>query len=76
LYPNPFNNFISIKTDNPKIINKIEVYDIMGRKIDTIKNNDKKSSLSLGYNLKPQMYYVQVYGDDFIKTFKVLKNSN
>jgi len=75
LYPNPFTSTIKLKIENPDDIDRITVFDMMGRQVETIEHSVVNSSLFIGSSLKPSMYIVQVYGKDCTKSFKVLKNN-
>jgi len=73
LYPNPFTTTINIKIDNPNEIDRITVFDIMGRQVENFGHSEVKNSLTIGSSLQPNMYLVCVYGTNWTKTFKVVK---
>jgi hypothetical protein len=73
LYPNPFTATFELKCDKPDEIVSIDVFDILGRKAETIKGSAISSSMTLGSSLNPNMYIVHVYGKGWTKTFKVTK---
>ena len=75
LYPNPFTSTIRLKIENPDDIDRISVFDMMGRQVETIEHSSINNSMDIGFPLKPNMYIVQVYGGNWTKSFKVLKNS-
>jgi len=73
VYPNPFTSTFNIKVENPDYIDRISVFDMMGRQVETVEHSAIKNSLAIGSSLKPEMYVVQVYGTEWTKSFKVLK---
>jgi len=73
IYPNPFTSTINLKIDNPDDIDRITVFDIMGRQVEDIRHSAVKNSLTLGSSLQPNIYIVCVYGKNWSKTFKVVK---
>lgn len=68
--PNPVIDFLSLKSD--KIINSIEVYDVLGNQIITQKNNKTNFQVDLSA-LNSGMYFVKVNSEGKQKTIKVLK---
>ncbi len=73
LYPDPFTTTLNLKIDNPDDIDRITVFDMMGRQVETVGHSAINSSLTLGSSLKPNMYIVQITGKDWTKTVKVIK---
>ena len=74
VYPNPFTSTIHLKIDNPDDIDRIKVFDIMGRQVENIGHLTIKNPLTIGSSLQPNLYLVCVYGKNWSKTFKVVKN--
>jgi len=68
IYPNPTNEYIYIQTDN--LIDKIEVYNILGKRVIQTKNNNK---INLS-NLNDGTYIVKVFSNttEFIR--KIVKH--
>src|SRR5665647_3720558 len=73
LYPNPFTTTLNLRINNPDDIDRVTVFDMMGRQVETVGHSAVNSSLALGSSLKPNMYIVQITGKDWTKTFKVIK---
>lgn len=73
IYPNPFTTTLHLKIDNPNDIDRITVFDRLGRQVETIRHSEVNSSVTLGSSLKPDMYIVQITGRDVKKTVKVIK---
>jgi len=73
LYPNPFTSTFELKCDKPDEIVSIDVFDMMGKKVETIKGSAVSNSMTLGSSLSPNMYIVQVYGESWTKSFKIIK---
>lgn len=74
LYPNPFTSTFELKLDKPEEVVSIEVFDILGKKVETVKGSAISNSMTLGSFLYPNMYIVQVKGTNWTKTFKVIKS--
>lgn len=74
LYPNPFMQSISLEVDNPDQVDRIEIFDIMGSQVETIKHGAVKQSQTIGSSLKAGIYFVKVYGKNELQSFKVIKN--
>jgi len=72
-YPNPFTTSLNLKIDRYDEIDRITVFDRMGRQVETIGHSAVTSSLDLGATLKPDLYLVNIAGKGWTKTFKVIK---
>ena len=71
IYPNPTHSILNIeKPDNIKI-NKIEIFDILGKKVFIDKKNYKQISLK---TLKTGIYFINIQSDRGIIVFKIIKN--
>jgi aryl-phospho-beta-D-glucosidase BglC (GH1 family) len=73
VYPNPFTSTFSIKVDNLDNIDSISIFDMTGKKVESIVNIKDKNSITLGASLKANVYLVMVYGTDWTESFKVVK---
>jgi hypothetical protein len=73
VYPNPFTSAFSIKVDNLDNIDSISIFDLTGKKVESIVNIKDKNSITLGASLKANVYLVMVYGTDWTESFKVVK---
>lgn len=73
LYPNPFTSTISLKIDNPNNINRITVYDMMGKQVESIEKPAIRGTLFIGSSLQSGMYIVKVYRTSGSGSFKVVK---
>lgn len=67
--PNPFSNKIEITSNS--LINKVEVYNIEGRKIKTVNNSYNEIDLS---SAEKGIYFVKVFGENKTNTQKLIKN--
>ena len=67
VYPNPASSEINIQTDLN--IDKLELYDILGKFI--LKETNSTKSIKLN-NLKPGMYLLNIYSDDFRTVKKII----
>lgn len=73
LYPNPFTSAINLKVNTADKIVGIKIFDATGNQVEKIEYPEAKSLLTLGSSLKPDAYIVDVYGENWNKTFKVIK---
>lgn len=73
LYPNPFTSGFNLKIDHPDAVERIEIFDIVGKQVEVIKNAALSNTTSAGSSLKPGIYVVKVYGADWLQSFKVVK---
>ena len=73
-YPNPFNPQTMISYSLPQISNvTLKVYDLMGREVATLLNNEKKAAGNYeisfnASNLSSGVYFYKLQADRFIKT--------
>ena len=73
IYPNPFDNELTVKLTNSFERLKVEVYEVTGKRIDT-KLFTNTSIAKFTNNYKQGIYFINVYGDEeLIKTQKVVK---
>ena len=72
LYPNPSNSSWNIKTDNAAI-NSIEVFNVLGRRIISQKNNTNAVSIST-QGLANGIYTAKITTELGAKTVKLIKN--
>jgi GH18 family chitinase len=72
VYPNPFSNEINIYVKGDEETSLVVLMDMSGKILlkESIKNN---STTSLGNQLIPGMYVVQIKKTDTIKTYKIIK---
>jgi hypothetical protein len=70
IYPIPSKNLIYINSNEK--INKIEIYDLMGRIISTI--NDFDIEYFSIKNLKYGIYNIKVYSISSIENYRIIKN--
>jgi len=72
-YPNPVKNNITITALNQNRIQKVKIFDILGKKIIETSPNNIKSVLNLT-SLENGIYIVKVSFEKTVETFRVLKN--
>lgn len=73
LYPNPTNEIVNVNAST--IMNKLEVYDLRGRKVIVQNNlNKTKTRFNIGH-LNTSIYIVKIYGKDKTITKKVVKQN-
>ena len=71
-YPNPVHDVLTIKAKNN--IQKIDIFTLLGEKIRTIKtNHTNKVNLRLN-NLKPNIYYLNIYTNNGITPYTLVKD--
>ncbi|AUC81007.1 T9SS type A sorting domain-containing protein [Lacinutrix sp. Bg11-31] len=68
--PNPSKDFINIKMNNPKSIEKVEVFDITGKRVLNFNNTTKINITNLGNGV----YMLRVQTDKGSVTKKIIKN--
>jgi len=77
-YPNPFNPTTTIKYDLPKDVNvTIKIYDIIGRVVTTLVNNEMKKAGSYniqwnGANYASGVYFYRIEAGDFVSSKKLV----
>jgi len=76
-YPNPFNGRTTISYALREALHiTIEIYDLLGRKIETILDTDKQAGYqSIIWNAKDQasgMYFYRIQAGEFTETMKML----
>lgn len=71
VYPNPSKNFINIKVDNNKTIQKTTLYNTIGLKILTQQFPGNVIDIS---QLSKGIYFIQIETDEIIETKKIIKN--
>jgi choice-of-anchor B domain-containing protein len=65
LYPNPFNESITIDFENEEISELlISVFNTTGKLVAEFQTNPGQRAISLGNDLKPGIYFVRVLGDN------------
>jgi len=69
IYPNPCDDYIYIKSEN---LFTAQLYNLNGVLIETKANCEKKCIFELE-NLSKGMYFVKVYDDNKVHSFKVIK---
>lgn len=73
IYPNPSSSVFHIKIENPNQVDRIVVFDMMGRQVEAFGRSEIKGSMILGESLKPNMYIVRISGENWTKSFKITK---
>lgn len=73
IYPNPSSSAFNLKVDKTEKIILVEILDMAGRVIETIKPSPAKNYVELGTSLKPNVYIIKVTGYNWTKSFKVIK---
>lgn len=73
IYPNPFNNEITIEFNNSLIKNySINVFDVYGKSVQTLKQLEKGNSINLK-SLSKGIYIIEIKTPDYIYTEKAIK---
>lgn len=73
IYPNPFTSTFNIIIDKLDNIDSIAIFDMTGKKVDSIEHIKDKNPITLGASLKANIYLIKVYGSDWTESFKVVK---
>ncbi len=76
IYPNPANEFINIKSLNNATIEKVEIYDLLGKTIDKQLSKDLKTQVTIDVNdLNTGIYIIRVQlSDGNIDNLKLIVN--
>ena len=69
IYPNPVNNLINITSN--KIINKVELYSLLGQKVLIKKGDVKTFDVS---SFQPGTYILKIYSDSIIENKRIIIN--
>ncbi|GGI56628.1 T9SS type A sorting domain-containing protein [Winogradskyella haliclonae] len=72
VYPNPTNDGWNIEGAN-STIDTIEVYDILGKRVQTLNPNSQQTTIDAS-GLKTGLYLAKFYSGDAVKTIKLVKN--
>ena len=73
IYPTMVNNLVNIEIELPHEKDlKVVLRDLTGRIIKQFSITENKSELSLS-NLNPGSYFISIYGNDLIRTQKIIK---
>jgi len=74
-YPNPTNDYLTIKVDNYKTANlQYMVYDINGKLLQTVNCTGNETSINI-QDYPVSNYFVKIFDSEkAIKTFKIIKN--
>lgn len=73
VYPNPSSSIFNLVVNNNEKIILVEIIDITGRVVESIKPAMIKNRLEFGASLKPNTYIVKVTGNTGAKSFKIIK---
>ena len=73
IYPNPFSSTFRLKFDNPENVQHIDVFDMIGKKVETIDYQAGSNIVSMGASLHQGIYVVRVNYKGGIKSFKIIR---
>ena len=73
LFPNPFASEINLAISKHDEINKVVIYDCLGKQVETLEKNAISSSMVVGSSLQSGIYVVNVYGTNSSKSYKIIK---
>ncbi|RZN82964.1 MAG: T9SS type A sorting domain-containing protein, partial [Winogradskyella sp.] len=72
VYPNPTNDSWNIEGANVTI-DTIEVYDILGKRVQTLSPNSQQTAIDAS-GLKTGLYLAKLYSGNAVRTIKLVKN--
>ena len=75
LSPNPFKSTLNLTIDNRNEVQRIVIFDVLGKQVETIQHAAISNKMSIGASLQPGVYIVEVHGANWLKSFKVLKTN-
>lgn len=67
IFPNPTTTYFNIESKNQ--VEKIDIYDILGKKV---KSFNQQENYNINH-LKKGIYFVNVYSENYLQTFKIIK---
>lgn len=73
VFPNPFTDVFTLSIEEPGLVKGIEIFDLMGRKIDCMALSSISSTIEYGLELEPGMYMLKVTGLNSTKTITIHK---
>lgn len=73
LYPNPSSSSFNLVADKAEEVLLVEIFDVSGRLLETIKPSAIRNRVEFGLWLMPNVYVVKVTGDNWTKSFKIIK---
>ena len=73
LYPNPFKSRLTLTIENRNEVERIVIFDALGKQVETIQQAAISNKTSIGASLKSGVYIIEVHGTTWLKTFKVVK---
>jgi hypothetical protein len=72
--PNPFKSTFNIRVDNPAEVERVLIFDLLGKQVEVSDRSAGLNLQSMGASLKPGMYILKIYGAGWMRSFKVIKN--
>ena len=73
VYPNPFKSKLNVIIDNREEVDRIVVFDVLGKQVEIIQRAAISNTTSIGASLQPGVYVVEVHGANWSRSFKVVK---
>lgn len=71
VYPNPVKDVLNLSSDNT--ITSASVYNLLGQELAVKTINAKEGTIDVS-GLQSGTYFVKIYSDTFVKTWKIIKN--
>lgn len=73
VFPNPFFDYFVLTIENPEDIIQINIFDNLGKKVETIEKNKISNEIICGENLNTGVYYIKINLKTSIQTSCILK---
>jgi endoglucanase len=73
VYPNPFKSKLNITVDKREEVERIVIFDVLGKQVETIQQAAITNKMAIGASLQPGVYIVEVHGANWLRSFKVVK---
>ena len=73
LYPNPFTSGLNMIIDDWEKVERVVIFDVLGKQVETIQHAAISNKMSMGASLHPGVYIVEVRGTNWLRSFKVVK---
>lgn len=73
LYPIPFTSTINLEGANIVDIVEIKIFDSLGKQVEYLTGSAISRSINMDTSLKSGLYFIQIYGTNWAKSFKAMK---
>lgn len=72
VYPNPTNDILNFQVEGNLVIDKVELYDLVGKRVFVSTNIEENNSINIS-ELNSGVYFAKIYSKDSYATHKIIK---